>query len=154
MSSFACNSTFVFSISLFTLLIVWSKWLLATSVLGKTIEGFRVRFQEMLHLGYQFKVLQKLINPCGIIMSWWHFNKNDLCYWYLASLSFKLFSFKAIFPLHLKSLVGICNNFWNNDDEVPVVTTKTWLSRSFLWHFVGFEMFLSFVLRSKKIGCS
>ena len=28
---------------------------------------------------------------------------------YLAFLSFKLFSFKAIFSLHLKSLVGICN---------------------------------------------
>ena len=42
--------------------------------------------------------------------------------------------------------------YWDNDDEVLVLTTKTWPSVSCLWYFVGFEMLLSFVLCSKKIN--
>ena len=70
---------------------------------------------------------------------------------YLAFLSFKLFSFKAIFALHLKSSVGICNITWDNDDEVLVFSAKNWLLGSSLWRVVGFEIILLFALPSKKI---
>ena len=40
-------------------------------------------------------------NPCGITSPLWHFVKKLLCDFYLAFLSFKLFSFKASFSFDL-----------------------------------------------------
>ena len=106
------------------------------------------RFREMLCLGYQLKVSHKLINPAELSYYNDILDKSVLCGSYLTFLSFELFSFKAIFYLYLKSLVGIRKVSW----EVLVLTTKAWPLVSCLWYFVGFEMLLSFVLCSKKIN--
>ena len=76
-------------------------------MLGKTIGDFHASFQEMLCLGYQLKVPHKLITPAELLYYNDILDKNVLCDSYLTFLSFKLFSFKAIFYLYLKSLVGI-----------------------------------------------
>ena len=102
----------------------------------------------MLCLGYQLKVSHKLINPAELSYYNDILDKSVLCGSFLTFLSFELFSFKAIFYLYLKSLVGIRKVSW----EVLVLTTKTWPLVSCLWYFVGFEMLLSFVLCSKKIN--
>ena len=56
---------------------------------------------------------------------------------YLAFLPFILFSFKTIFSLHLKLLIGIRKASWDNDCDS-------------LWRFFGLEMLLPFVLGLKK----
>ena len=76
-------------------------------MLGKTIGDFHASFQEMLCLGYQLKVLHKLITPAELLYYNDILDKRVLCDSYLTFLSFELFSFKAIFYLYLKSLVGI-----------------------------------------------